>query len=104
MSEGTYSTIQGTLERITYANEENQYVVGRLQVPGRRELATIVGNLPAVNPGETLRLHGRWAYRMVRSPTDVPEAILSALEKLTQARPAQEPGSLTCLVPWCTIG
>ena len=60
MVDGQYSTIQGTLERITYVNEENQYVVGRLQVPGRRDLATIVGNLPAVNPGETLRLHGRW--------------------------------------------
>ncbi len=60
MADGAYSTIQGTLERITYVNEENQYVVGRLQVPGRRDLATIVGNLPAVNPGETLRLHGRW--------------------------------------------
>ncbi len=60
MADGEYSIIQGTLERITYVNEENQYVVGRLQVPGRRELATIVGNLPAVTPGETLRLHGRW--------------------------------------------
>ena len=59
MADGEYSIIQGTLERITYVNEENQYVVGRLQVPGRRDLATIVGNLPAVTPGETLRLHGR---------------------------------------------
>lgn len=60
MADGTYTTIQGTLERITYVNEENQYVVGRLQVAGRRELTTIVGNLPAVTPGETLRLQGRW--------------------------------------------
>jgi exodeoxyribonuclease V alpha subunit len=60
VAEATYSTIQGTLERITFVNEENQYVVGRVQVPGRRDLTTIVGNLPAVNPGETLRLHGRW--------------------------------------------
>jgi len=60
VADAEYSTIQGTLERITYVNEENQYVVGRLQVPGRRELATIVGNLPAITPGETLRLHGRW--------------------------------------------
>lgn len=39
----SYDTLQGTLERITYVNEENHYVVARLQVSGRRDLATIVG-------------------------------------------------------------
>ena len=56
----SYDTLQGTLERITYVNEENHYVVARLQVPGRRDLATIVGNLPTVTPGETLKLTGEW--------------------------------------------
>ncbi|HLC20570.1 MAG TPA: ATPase, T2SS/T4P/T4SS family, partial [Candidatus Methylomirabilis sp.] len=56
----SYTTLQGTLERITYVNEENHYVVARLQVPGQRELATIVGNLPSVTPGETLKLTGEW--------------------------------------------
>jgi exodeoxyribonuclease V alpha subunit len=56
----SYDTLQGTLERITYINEENHYVVARLQVPGRRDLATIVGNLPTVTPGETLKLTGEW--------------------------------------------
>lgn len=28
--------------------------------------------------------HGRWAYRMVKSPTDVPEAVRSAAEELLQ--------------------
>jgi exodeoxyribonuclease V alpha subunit len=56
----SYTTLQGTLERITYVNEENHYVVGRLQVPGQRELTTIVGNLPSVTPGETLKLTGEW--------------------------------------------
>jgi len=60
MTVRTYITLQGTLERITYVNEENHYVVARLQVPGRRELATIVGNLPSVTPGETLKLTGEW--------------------------------------------
>ncbi len=55
-----YTTLQGTVERITYVNEETQYVVARLDVPGRRDLATIVGNLPALTPGETLRLQGTW--------------------------------------------
>ena len=56
----SYDTLQGTLERITYVNEENHYVVARLQVSGRRDLATIVGNLPTVTPGETLKLTGEW--------------------------------------------
>ena len=56
----SYTTLQGTLERITYVNEENHYVVARLQVPGRKELTTIVGNLPSVTPGETLKLTGEW--------------------------------------------
>ncbi|MBI4572412.1 MAG: ATP-dependent RecD-like DNA helicase [candidate division NC10 bacterium] len=55
-----YTTLQGTVERITYVNEETQYVVARLDVPGRLDLATIVGNLPALTPGETLRLQGTW--------------------------------------------
>ena len=43
----SYTTLQGTVERITYVNEETQYVVARLDVPGSRDLATIVGNLPS---------------------------------------------------------
>jgi exodeoxyribonuclease V alpha subunit len=54
------TTLQGTLERITYVNEETQYVVARLEVPGSPELATIVGKFASVTPGETLRLHGTW--------------------------------------------
>jgi exodeoxyribonuclease V alpha subunit len=57
-----YATLQGTVERITYVNEETQYVVARLDVPGRRDLATIVGSLPSLTPGETLRLHGTWTH------------------------------------------
>lgn len=60
MAVRSYTALQGTLERITYVNEENHYVVARLKVPGRRELATIVGNLPSITPGETLKLTGEW--------------------------------------------
>ena len=57
-----YTTLQGTVERITYVNEETQYVVARLDVPGRRDLVTVVGNLASLTPGETLRLHGTWTH------------------------------------------
>jgi len=55
-------TIYGFLERITYYNEENDFVVGKLQESGKRELTTIVGNMTAINPGESLKLIGRWVH------------------------------------------
>ena len=55
-----YSIIEGTLERIVYFNEENNYTVARLQVARNPDLVTIVGNMPYPNPGETLRLKGEW--------------------------------------------
>ncbi len=52
--------LQGSVERITYYNEENGYSVIRLKVAGRSDLVTVVGNLPQVQPGESLRLEGQW--------------------------------------------
>ncbi len=52
--------LQGSVERITYYNEENGYSVIRLSVRGHPDLVTVVGNLPEVQPGESLRLEGRW--------------------------------------------
>jgi exodeoxyribonuclease V alpha subunit len=49
------------LERVTYVNEETAWCVVKLAVAGRRELVTVVGNLLGVQPGESLRLQGRWA-------------------------------------------
>lgn len=56
------ATISGYIERITYCNEENGFVVAKLQEKGKRELTTIVGNLAAVNPGESLKLTGQWVH------------------------------------------
>ncbi|MGE5370876.1 MAG: ATP-dependent RecD-like DNA helicase [Solirubrobacterales bacterium] len=53
-------SIQGHLETITYANEETGFVVARLREKDKPEPTTVVGNLIAVTPGETLILHGRW--------------------------------------------
>jgi len=53
-------TLQGSVERITFYNAENGYTVLRLHVPGNPELVTVVGNLPEVQPGESLRLTGAW--------------------------------------------
>ena len=52
--------LQGQIERITYANPENGYTVARVRVPGRFEPVTVVGNLMDPQPGEILRMEGRW--------------------------------------------
>ncbi|MGH7275300.1 MAG: SF1B family DNA helicase RecD2 [Nitrospiria bacterium] len=81
-------TLEGSLERITYLNEENGYVIARLEVPGKRDLVTIVGNLGSISPGETLRLHGQWTlhkkygeqFQVERYETLMP-ATLSGVER-----------------------
>ncbi|MFD7510331.1 ATP-dependent RecD-like DNA helicase [Streptomyces sp. NPDC059853] len=53
--------IEGVLERITYANEENGYTVARVDTGrGGGELLTVVGALLGAQVGESLRMEGRW--------------------------------------------
>jgi exodeoxyribonuclease V alpha subunit len=54
------TTLEGTLERVVYTNEENAWSVVRIEVPGQRQPVTAVGNLLGVSPGEHLRLSGEW--------------------------------------------
>jgi exodeoxyribonuclease V alpha subunit len=53
-------TLQGAVERITFYSAENGYTVLRLHAPGQMDLVTVVGNLPEVQPGESLKLYGEW--------------------------------------------
>jgi len=54
------ATIEGVLERVTYANEENAWSVIKVSVAGKRDPVTVVGNLLGVQPGESLRVTGQW--------------------------------------------
>ncbi|MGB8992437.1 MAG: ATP-dependent RecD-like DNA helicase [Desulfobaccales bacterium] len=53
-------TLEGAVERLTFADPESHYAVVRLKVRGRRQLATVVGPLAAVKEGEQLHLKGRY--------------------------------------------
>jgi exodeoxyribonuclease V alpha subunit len=55
------STLEAVLERITYANEETGYTVARVATNRSSDLLTVVGPLLGAQPGESLRLRGRWA-------------------------------------------
>ncbi|MEF9883040.1 SF1B family DNA helicase RecD2 [Streptomyces sp. P9-A4] len=53
--------VDGVLERITYANEESGYTVARVDTGrGAGDLLTVVGALLGAQPGESLRMEGRW--------------------------------------------
>jgi exodeoxyribonuclease V alpha subunit len=54
------AVIHGLLEKISFHNEENDFVVAKLREKEKKELTTIIGNLSGVNPGESLRLTGKW--------------------------------------------
>lgn len=64
--------ISGSVERITYYNEETGYTVLRLKpdtrgmlpfkyASGADALITVVGSLPELSPGEWLKLSGKWS-------------------------------------------
>ncbi|NUR27125.1 MAG: AAA family ATPase, partial [Catenulispora sp.] len=54
-------TLQAVLERITYANEETGYTIARVATErSGTDLLTVVGPLLGAQPGESLRLSGRW--------------------------------------------
>lgn len=55
------ATLEAVLERITYVNEENGYTVARVATGNSTELLTVVGALLGAQPGESLRLVGRWS-------------------------------------------
>lgn len=79
----SYASLEGSVARITYVSEETQYVVARLDVPGKADAVTIVGTVLSLTPGETLRVHGRWSqhpkygeqFRVDRYESVVPATI-----------------------------
>ncbi|MFD7322856.1 ATP-dependent RecD-like DNA helicase [Streptomyces sp. NPDC059875] len=61
MSNQGQAVVEGVLERITYANEESGYTVARVDTGrGGGDLLTVVGALLGAQPGESLRMEGRW--------------------------------------------
>ncbi len=59
-SQANHQSITGTLERIIFFNEENAYCVAEINLPDETRPVTILGALPGVQCGETLKLNGQW--------------------------------------------
>lgn len=54
-------TLRGTVERITYHNEETGYTVAQLMPEGHGYTVPVIGNMLGVNVGESVLLTGAWA-------------------------------------------
>ncbi|MBI3508961.1 MAG: ATP-dependent RecD-like DNA helicase, partial [Chlamydiia bacterium] len=52
--------LSGYVEAIVYTVPENGFTVARLRETGKKELTTIVGCLPSLQPGETVKCQGEW--------------------------------------------
>lgn len=57
--------IVGYIERITFQNPENGFTIAQMQEGGRSDLTCIVGSMPSVCPGETLRCFGKWKQHLI---------------------------------------
>ncbi len=87
-AESPWSTLQGQIERVTFYNDENDFTIARLSVPGYHDLVTVKGTLMAPTPGQVLRITGEWInhpqfgeqFQIVRYTTLVP-ATSAGIEK-----------------------
>src|SRR5437868_5822019 len=53
--------LSGTIERVTFHNPENGFVVLRVHVKGTRPLVTVVGQVARAVAGEYVEATGTWA-------------------------------------------
>lgn len=54
------NSLEGVLERITFYNEENGFLIGKLKGSDKNAEIAVVGKAPQVQCGETLALTGKW--------------------------------------------
>lgn len=52
--------LKGSVERVTYHNEENGFCVLRVQVRGQKDLLTVTGSAASISPGEFIDCEGVW--------------------------------------------
>lgn len=65
LPESGQEKLSGTVERITYRNEENGFSVLKIRVKGNRETVAIVGMAPPLSPGEFVECSGGWQNNRV---------------------------------------
>jgi exodeoxyribonuclease V alpha subunit len=99
------ATLEAVLERITYANQETGYTVARVATGRSSDLVTVVGPLLGAQPGESLRLRGRWSSHPQYGRQFQVEAYTTVLARLavrlrsSSSRRCPQAASLACQRP-----
>ncbi len=60
--------LSGQVERVTFHNPDSGFAVLQVKVPGRRDLATIVGKVTSVTAGEQVEALGAWVTDRQHGP------------------------------------
>ena len=55
------TTLEGSIEGIIYSNEENGYTILDMYLE-KGEIVTVVGIMPYIGEGETLKVYGKWVH------------------------------------------
>ncbi len=58
MNSKTLITLEGSIERISFHNEENHFTIARMKIKGERDTIPVIGHLFSVTPGEVLKISG----------------------------------------------
>src|SRR5687767_12017078 len=53
-------SVSGLIERVTFYKEDTGFCVLRVKVKEKRDLVTVVANLPSVSAGEWITAEGHW--------------------------------------------
>ena len=53
-------TLVGSVERVTFHNEENGFAVLKVKARGKRNLVTVVGHAASISAGEFIHAVGVW--------------------------------------------
>ena len=60
MNASPITTLEGHLERVTYYNPDNHYLIARLRTSDQQSLVSVLGTMPDPNLGEILKISGTW--------------------------------------------
>src|SRR5215207_1228355 len=61
-------TLAGTVERVTYHNEETGFAVLKVKTRGKRDLITVIGHAATISAGEFVTASGVWVNDRTHGP------------------------------------
>ena len=62
------TAVEGTIERVTYHHPCSHFTIARFRLARQQRRITILGYLPNPQPGESLRIGGRWETHLRYGP------------------------------------